>query len=148
MAPATARRIAQALFAKPHVAVTIAQVRKRAEEKLESTAERVLMELARIAFSDMADFCHWSDDGVEFVSSSDLPTGVSAAVKKVHCIESVSASGTVTRNVRIELHDKLGALLALAKHLGLDKPKEGPRALPLMIINTGSPVNPDRHRGN
>jgi phage terminase small subunit len=102
-------------------------------EKLEITQERVLQELAAVAFADAADFVNVTtvnrpDVGihpltgeaigvprdqrcVKFTDTATLPKEKRAALAAVK----QSANG----NLEIRLHDKVRALELLSKHLGL-----------------------------
>ena len=82
--------------------------------KHEIRAERVLAELSRVAYSDMRDYVEWGPDGVRLKPSSELSDLAAVAVAEV--------SETTTKDggsLKFKLHDKLGALVGLAKHLRL-----------------------------
>jgi phage terminase small subunit len=92
-------------------------IRKRLAQRsarLEVNAQKVLEEYAKIAFANMDDFATWGDNSVTLVASHDLDRRDKAAVKQIS--ERVTQFGTA---VTIKLHDKRGALDALAKHLGI-----------------------------
>lgn len=79
--------------------------------RTEITADRVLRELAVIGFADMADFVTWGSGGVGLRESSELREGLSRAVESI----SEGKEG----EIKIKLHNKLGALSKLAEHLGM-----------------------------
>jgi phage terminase small subunit len=81
----------------------------RRRRKLVS-ADRVLEELARIAFADIRDFATWTEEGVTLHAPDAIPDDAAAAIAEI------SQRGGAPR---IRLHDKKAALLALARHLGL-----------------------------
>jgi phage terminase small subunit len=78
------------------------------------TADRVVKELARVAFSDMRNFAEWGPDGVSLKSSDVLSTDDSAAVTEIS--ESPSEHGST---LKFKLAHKDSALKLLAQHTGL-----------------------------
>ncbi len=78
------------------------------------TADRVLKELARAAFSDMRNYVDWGPDGVKLKSSSELSPDDAAAVTEVS--ESFSENG---KTLKFKLAHKDSALKLLAQHVGL-----------------------------
>lgn len=89
-------------------------------EKYALSRERVAQELMRIAFTNAADVVKWGPDGVTPLESSELSPEAHSAVSEV--------SETVTRDgksiVKVKNYDKVGALVALGKELGMFKEKE------------------------
>ena len=83
-------------------------------ERTGVTQDQVVRELAQIAFSDMSDYLSWGPQGMTLKDSAELPEGASNAVAGVS--EHRAETG---RTVRFKLHNKLNALIALAKHLGM-----------------------------
>jgi phage terminase small subunit len=73
-------------------------------------------ELAKIAFANMRDF--WPTEG-ETLDLSRLDPDRTAAIEEVDIDEAIDTAGTLHRRVRVKLHDKLGALTSLARHLGM-----------------------------
>ena len=100
--------------AKVHAAVSEAmQARSR---RTGVTAERVVRELAELAFSNIADFVEVRSDGPVHI---DLTRASRERVAAVHdVILSTSGEGS-DKLTRIELFDKLRALDMLARHLGM-----------------------------
>jgi phage terminase small subunit len=104
-------------IAKIQVALSAAiQARSRITEV---TANRVLAELAKIAFANMRDY--WSKEG-EMVDLHRLDQDLTAAVQEITIDETVDPSGVVRRHTRLKLHDKRGALDSLAQYLGMFVP--------------------------
>ena len=62
----------------------------------------------------MATYVDWDPNGVRIKDLSALPKGAGRAVAEVSEIV-----GKDSHTVRFKLHDKLGALNSLAKHLGM-----------------------------
>lgn len=120
----SAMSIGAQLLQHPKVAARIAELQAPRLAKLDISADRVLNELARVAFARIDQVLTFGPSGVTPRSSDDLSEDVLAAVAE--------ASQTLTKDggsIRIKLHDKLGALNALGKHLKLwqdDKPDASP----------------------
>lgn len=83
------------------------------QDQQEITGNRVLRELAAIGFASMADFCHWSTEGIELLHSGQLTKEQTAAIAEI------SESSTGKGAVRIKTHAKLKALEMLGRHLGI-----------------------------
>lgn len=99
----------------------------RVMDKYAVTQERVLEELARIAFTDQTDLVSWDKDGkVTVKESSELTDATKAAITEV--VETKAG-------VRVKLADKQAALTTLAKHLGLlqEKPVSNNLAVQFVI---------------
>lgn len=96
------------------------------------TANRVVAELQKVAFADMADYLTVDEDtgGVKAVSFDEMEPGASRAVKKVKERRKIIASGEdnaiLEANFEFEHHDKLKALEMLGRALNLfgDKPTD------------------------
>ena len=80
--------------------------------KHEITADRIIDEIAAIAFHDTRDFVAWTADGVTLKPSAEVEHAAPVAEVSEH----VSEAG---RAVKIKFHDKLAALGHLAKIKGL-----------------------------
>jgi len=78
-------------------------------DRLGVTPERVLSELAAIAFADLGDYVRIID-GAPVVDLSELPAGATRAISSID----ETSSG-----VRFKLHDKQAALVTLARSFGL-----------------------------
>lgn len=107
----TADEIARQLLGKTWVAEAVAKAKAERSKRTGISSDRVLEELARIAFADMGEYADWSGDRVSLRSSEEVDTRCILEVKQT--------SKQFGNDVGIKLHDKLGALNALAKHLGL-----------------------------
>ncbi len=83
--------------------------------KFELSAERVIAEYAKIASSRITDYLTFRPGGVTLRNSNDIDVERLDAVAEVS--EVLGKDGY--RGVRFKLHNKLDALEALGKHLGL-----------------------------
>lgn len=117
---ATARSIGSENLTKPDVAEAIQAAMAERSKRTNVTADKVVAELARIAFTDIRKAVRWggqpkvTPDGlvypVELVPSEDMDGDTAAAVSEV----ALTAQG-----VKIKMHDKRAALVDLGKHLGM-----------------------------
>lgn len=113
------------LLKKPEIQAAIQKGREEAEKRTDITLDRVLHELAIIAFADPRKAVKWGPG----VHEETLEDGTVAKSSGVMLIDSDSLSDDVARTVaevgntkegvRIKFHDKLAALEKLGKHLGL-----------------------------
>jgi phage terminase small subunit len=95
----------------PEVAAALAARIAAEEGALEMSADRVLDELVRIAFSDIRRYVRIEEGRLALVPADELAPGESAAVARV-------APGSKRTGPRIRLHDKRRALKALVRHRG------------------------------
>lgn len=93
-----------------HVRAAIEEAMARRSRRLRITQDRVVTELARIAFADIRDFVDWDKSAVTLRPACDLGPDQTACVAEI-----VENPG---KGLRIKLHSKPQALAALARHLG------------------------------
>lgn len=101
---------------KPVVQEAIGKAIARRSKRTEVTADRVVRELARIAFLDARKVMEWGPQGVKFRPSEELDDDDAACI--------VEASETITEaggTIRVKMADKMAALNLLAKHTGVAK---------------------------
>lgn len=118
-APAT-ETLAYRLLKSPKIRPIINAARQEVAERTQdhliakyaATKERVVEELAKIAFTDYTDVTTWDKDGIKTKDSAELDDATKASVVEV--IQSKAG-------VRVKLADKQRALEGLAKALGLHK---------------------------
>ena len=110
--PDNANKIAYELRNDPKIAARIEAAQARRSEKKQITADRVLEELGRMAFSNMADYASWGSNGMELVDNAQLDADQTAAVADIE----PKGNGKLAK---VKLYDKLAALNALARHLGM-----------------------------
>jgi phage terminase small subunit len=143
----TAAQIASRLLSEGSVAEAIATAQADLAGKLGVTVERIVTELARIGFSDIRDVVQWrsvpaagdADNGgtsanatsvVEVKDAAELTPGAAAAIAEL----SLRPSGSI----RVKLHDKRAALVALGKHLGMfGERREETSSLTVEIVRFG-----------
>jgi phage terminase small subunit len=111
---AAAATSASLALRNPKVAAYVAERQKTLADKVGVTAERVLRELAKVAFADPRLVAEWGPGGVKLIDSSEISDAAAAAIAEVS--EKPTMAGPA---IGFKLHDKLGALNALGKHLAL-----------------------------
>ena len=122
----------------PHVRAAIAAAMEARSRRCGITQDRVVLELARIAFADISEFVDWDNGGVNLRASRELSPQQTACVAEI--VESAGKSG---KGLRIKLHGKTQALAALARHLGGREAAQdaaGPR--PITVITCVPPPDP------
>ena len=118
------------LLSHVKVQAEIQRKMKARENRTEITQDRVLKELARIGFSDIRKVVKWGNThlriidseteetapyhGLALIGAADIDDDTAAAIAEV----SESREG-----LKIKFHDKKGALVEMARHLGMFTPK-------------------------
>lgn len=106
-----ARTHAARMLANANVQKKIGELQAERAERLEITADRVLQEIARVAFVDPASIVQVDRQGrVRVTPTGELTEGQRRAIQSV----SQTAAG-----LKVRLADKLRALELLARHQGL-----------------------------
>lgn len=141
---------ASKLAARPEIQARVKEITGAAAERAGVTAERVLAELEKLAFSNMLDYQRIDADGLPYLDFSTMTRDQAAAIAELH-IESRPDplardaeeeqepqvhGGSLRRKkaspddgrpapeilkVRFKLYDKRAALVDLGKNLGLFK---------------------------
>jgi phage terminase small subunit len=113
--PKTARQIAEENLSKPNIHQAISKAQDKRSKRTEITQDMVLAELAKIAFTNMADFAQWGPNGITLMSSEELTREAAAAVAEIQ--ESTNQAGGTT--LKFKRFDKIKALELLGRHLGI-----------------------------
>lgn len=117
-----------------------AAIERRMDEHLKTfdvTAERVINEIAKLAFSNMKNYIQPAGDGSFFVDWSQLTDDEAAALAEVTVDEYIEGRGEAAQRVkkiRFKLHDKKSSLELLGKwqKIFTDKVEHsGPGGVPL-----------------
>lgn len=115
----SAKEIGYENLTKPHVSEQIHALQQERAERTKVTADRVIRELARIAFSDLKQVASWDEEGSLTLKPSDeLDESDTASISEIQSHKS-KIKDVETTNVRIKRHDKTKALEMLGRHLGL-----------------------------
>lgn len=84
--------------------------------RTQSSQDKVIKELERLAFSDMANVATWNDFTVKFKDSLAMSPDVTASI--------IEVSSSDKMGMKVKLHDKVRALELLGNHLGMFKEKK------------------------
>ena len=103
----TARKIASALLKKPAIAAAIRTEMEKREERTKVTVDRVVQELAAVAFANIGDAF---DDEGNLLAIGKMPRAFQSALEIYQRDD---------KGIRIKMHDKIAALEKLARHLGM-----------------------------
>lgn len=118
----TATEIGYENLTKPHIAEAIQEAQKLRAEKVGITAERVLQELAAIAFSKVTNYSFDDYGHVDLAEGAekDAINAVSSIKRKTFNDKEGNSMGVETE---IKLWDKNRSLEMVGKHLGMFKDK-------------------------
>jgi len=111
---ATVWRKASLLAANGDVRARVADLGAKSAAANEVTQERIVRELARVAFGDRRRLMSWGPGGVRLLDSDGIDEGDAAAVAEV--------SETTTKDggsIKLKTHDKVKALELLGRHVGM-----------------------------
>jgi len=103
------------LLSNVRIEAYISKLKAKRQDKYEITEERILREYARMAFSNVSDFY---DDWGKLKPFEDLTEDQKAALSAIkHKVN--TGEGWENTETDIKTHNKVAALDALAKHIGL-----------------------------
>jgi phage terminase small subunit len=114
----TARVEASRLMAKPDVQDAIAKAKAERSRRTHVTQDKVVRELARLAFSDMRDFAEWEMIDTQFGPKMATTLHASSSLPGQHARAIAEVTHTQF-GPKVKLHDKVRALELLGKHLGM-----------------------------
>lgn len=100
----------------------IAQIRQEIAGELDINPRRVLAEYSKVAFANVKDYTVATEYGDRVPALAGCSDDELAAVAEIQVEQYTEGGGDEARPVRrtkFKLHNKLGALDALSKHLGL-----------------------------
>ena len=128
MKPETVNKRASELLCDGVIAGRIEELRNELKDKSDITKERVLSELAKIAFSSIA---HLHNTWIELKDFEKLTREQTASIKGISTKTQKKNIGTSdepeivdVEYVKIEMHDKLKAIDSINKMLGFDAPEK------------------------
>lgn len=108
----TAAIQAHDLLRKPNIAAQVQKEMDERSKRTEITIDRVLKELARIAFADPRTVMKWGPDGVRLRDSEELTEDEAATVAEVS--QTISDTGG---SIKLKMNDKNTALQMAGRHL-------------------------------
>jgi phage terminase small subunit len=112
----TAKSQGQRLLTDVDIQNLIQGSMQRRSERVEVTAERVLSEIAKVAFSDVRKIF---DDSGALIRISELDDDAAACIAGCEIVTVNRGEGEVDYIAKIKMADKLKALELAGKHLGL-----------------------------
>ena len=116
-----ADRVAYEVLRRPHIVKALDKKRAQMAARFEVTQERVLKEIAYLAFSDPRDV--YDDEGC-LLRPNEWSAEAAAAVAAVEVVTTSAGEGAVEHVSKIKRWDKGQALEKLCKHLGLFAPEK------------------------
>lgn len=134
--PAAAHNQGSRLTGRPDVQAAISAAQATRSRRTEITADRVVEELARVAFFDLRRV--FRPNGT-LIPVAELPEDVSAALVSVDLATVAKGEGAVEHIAKIKTADKLRALEALARHLGMFRDRvevSGPEGGPIQTTRS------------
>lgn len=127
---------------RPLIQAAIAERMAAAMDRLEISADRILREVAKIAFSNIGDYVRITAEGEPYVDLSDVNSDQLAAVAEVTVEDFKDGRGDEARDVKrvkFKLHDKLNGLDKLMRYRGLYAPEKlevtGKGGAPIKTVN-------------
>jgi phage terminase small subunit len=113
----TARQQGARLLAEAAIEAAIQAAQGKRAVKTGITQERVLEELALLAFSDLEHYTVSDNGDVELAEGA--PAGAMRALQAIERRVSTDKDGNVERTVKLKLWDKPGPLKLAGRHVGL-----------------------------
>ena len=89
------------------------------EEEAQAAADRVVHDLAKIAFANVMDFARFEPDGSVHIFDYDKAREIGAKVSVTTRTIGRGKNAREVRTTKIRMPDKLSALIKLGRHLGL-----------------------------
>lgn len=107
--PKTAKEQGHRLLTNAHIKEAVENAKKKREKRLELSQEKVLTQIAKIAFSDIKDVLEWDETGGITIRPSDQVDGTIISELEVE---------PETRTVKkVKMNDRFRALIKLYDHL-------------------------------
>lgn len=120
----TAYSQGQRLLKNVEIQTRISELMNERSRRTEITADRVIQEIAKIAFSDIGEYMTWDQDGnITMLSSDNLDTSVIRAIKSNRTLRPIGdGEEVIDSSLEVKFHPKLKALELLYNHVnGSDK---------------------------
>ena len=105
-------QLASVFFKRVEVQGYIAARQKKIAERHVATTDKVIREIANIAFAQPKDFLTWDARGIALKPSEEIPPELAGAIS--------SMSEDKDGNVTVKFHSKPDALRMLASHMNMD----------------------------
>lgn len=111
------------LFNHPNIKAEVARRHAVIRERYKVSYDRVVEELARIAFSSPLDYTEISDDGTFVIDLSKIDADQIRALGEMSSKTYTDSSGNVVTELKLKPWSKQAALDSLMRHAGLSKEK-------------------------
>ncbi len=117
----TAGQVAHKMLQSPQIQKAVKEAISARERRTQITGDRVLKELARVAFSDAGDYARVVDIQPKKKGGTPIQTVVLTPTEELSADQRAAVSGIKEGKFGIEVstYDKVKALELLGKHLGL-----------------------------
>ena len=112
----SAMELGYQLLQKPSVVEAIQDAMQERSKRTQVTQDRVLEELAAIAFANIYDALNTGSGQPTYKDMHELPADLQKAIVEIACAPSEDGS---TRITRLKLACKMKALTLIAQHLGM-----------------------------
>lgn len=120
----------------------VAELKKQRREANEATAQKVVEELAKIAFSDIRNLFNVNNS---LSKVNDLGKDITAAIASIKVYEEKNQGVLIGETKEIKLYDKLKALELLGRHFGIfEKDNTQSKENAINIIYLGEGVCPEK----
>lgn len=117
--PKAAGQVGFKLLKNDQIKAILAAGRKRVEDKLDISRERIMREYARVAFADIRNYGEWDPAGrASMKASKDLTPDHTAAISELTVTTSPCGDGEVAYVTKMKLASKIQALDGLCKMQG------------------------------
>lgn len=131
----TAQAISSENLRKPLIVAALAEAQAKRSAKTGITQERVLAELAILAFSDVSHYLVNDAGNVDLTVGA--PDGAMRAVSSIKRRVTTDAMGSVTRETELRLWNKPEPLKLAGKHVGLFTEKTEEPAPTTIVVYAG-----------
>jgi phage terminase small subunit len=101
----------------PAVAAAVAEAKARKAKNSKIREDKVIRELALLAFSDVMHYV--IDDDGNVTTTADAPKGATRAISSIKRVVRSDKDGGVTTSVELKLWDKPGPLKLAGRHIGI-----------------------------
>ncbi len=139
----TACEIASQLLSNFKVKKFIDELKKPIDDALDISKERILQELASLAFSNISNYITFNENGDPIIKLKDVPAKHMAALKSIEATDIKVNGENVGVKTKIQTIDKFPALRALAEREGLLNPVPGGVSATNMTVNGDFVVSQD-----
>lgn len=135
----TAGNQAAQLLRNPNIRAELQRRMAHRARRLDLKADKIVLELMRVAFSDIRDVSDFGPGGLRIRDSLELHDDSAAAIQSIQTDTKTRTLGrdggeVTTVTIKIKMHEKLRALDLLARHLGLLKASEPPDEFAKMAL--------------